>query len=139
MKKLLYAAGTSFLRSFGATFLTWAPGILAATNVSAGVALSIAGLVASLGAGFRALQVFVPQLSWSSLIPNKVAAAWADAFTRAALASFLVSITGWLEAPDYHGWRAAGVAAVTGALAMGFRALQGLGTKGEEPHPDKGA
>lgn len=138
MKKLLYAAGTSFLRSFGATFIMWAPGILAATNASAGVSLSIAGLVASLAAGFRAVQVFVPQLSFASVIPNRIAAAWADAFTRAALASFLVSITGWLEAPDYHGWRAAGVAAVTGAFAMGFRALQGLLSKDEGPNVGKG-
>lgn len=138
MEKLLFAAGTSFLRAFGVAFLMFATGILGATDVHSAVALSIAALLASLAAGLRAVQVFVPLLSWKSLLKNESVSAWADAFTRATLASFLVFVTGWLAAPDYSTWKSVWLAAIVGAAAAGVRALQGLLTTGHDPAPNTG-
>lgn len=138
MEKLLFAAGTAFLRVFGVSFLMFATGILGATDVHAAVALSIAALLASVSAGLRAVQVFVPQFSWGSLVKNPTIAAWVDAFTRAAVSSFLVFVTGWLAAPDYSTWKSVWLAAIVGAITAGVRALQGLLTKGHQPSPATG-
>ena len=137
MTKLLYAAGTAFLRAFAVTFLFAATGLLSAPNLSAAVALSWAALTASLVAGLRALQVFVPGLSWTGLLSQPYAA-WADAFTRMFLASFLTLLTGWLAAPDWATWKSAILAIVLGAATAGLRALQGLITTGESPAPKSG-
>lgn len=137
MQKLLYAAGTAFLRAFGVTFLLAATGILAAPNQSAAVALSWAALVASLVAGIRAVQVFVPGLSFAALFAQPYAA-WIDSFTRAFLASFLTLLTGWLAAPDWSTWKSAVLAIIVGAITAGVRALQGLLTPGETPASDAG-
>lgn len=137
MTKLLYAAATAFLRAFGATFLLAATGILAAPNVDAAIALSIAALIASIAGGLRAIQVFIPQLSFGSLIPQPWAA-WADSFTRAFLATLVVSLEGLLAMPELPNDRSVWLAAITGAVAAGIRALQGLLTPGEQPSPPTG-
>jgi hypothetical protein len=132
MKTLLFAAGTSFLRSFGITFLSFAVGILGATDLSAGTALSISALCASLAAGFRAVQVFIPAISFKGILPIPWAA-YADAAVRQFLAAFLTGITGWLAAPNWQAWHAALLGILTGAAVAAARALQGLLTPGEEP------
>jgi hypothetical protein len=137
MQKLLYAAGTEFLRVFGITFLAFATGILGATNLSSAVALSIAGLAASLAAAIRAVTVFVPSLTFAGLIPQPYAA-WADAFVRAFLANGLATLAGWLAAPNWSAWHAALLGIITGAAVAGVRALQGLFTPGEVPAPGFG-
>ena len=137
MTGLLYAAGTSFLRAFGAAIIVYATGILAAPNKSVAISLSIAALLGSLAAGLRALQVFVPGITFATSVRQPVAA-WLDAFVRAFLATLLVSLTGWLASPDFSTWRSAGLALIVGAGAAGFRALQGLLTSGEQPAPATG-
>lgn len=137
MKKLLYSAGTSFMRAFGVGVLTYSVGILAAPNLSVARALSIAALAASLAAGLRAFQVFVPSISFAAFVKQPIAA-WADAFTRAFLAFGLTGITGWLATPDLATWRTVGLATLTGALTAGIRAIQGLATPGETPAPAAG-
>lgn len=137
MQKLLYAAATAFLRAFGVTFLLAATGILAAPNQTALIALSWAALVASIVAGIRAVQVFIPGLSFAALLAQPYAA-WADAFTRAFLASLLTLLTGWLAAPDWSTWKSAILAVLVGAGTSGVRALQGLLTPGETPAADSG-
>jgi hypothetical protein len=137
MVKLLYAAGTAFLRAFGASLLIFSTGILSAPNMSVALSLSIAALLASIAAGLRAIQVFIPQLSFASLVRQPVAA-WLDSFTRAALSAFVVSATGWLAAPDMANWRSVWIGVIIGAVAAGIRALQGLLTPGEQPAPSKG-
>lgn len=138
VNKLLFAVGTSFLRAFGASLLALGPGILAAPDENAAVALSIAGLTASLAAGLRAIQMYVPVLSVSSWVTNTTLAAWIDAFLRAFLGSLVVFATGWFAAPDWSTWHAAAVGATVGALSAGLRALQGFATKGEFPGTTKG-
>lgn len=137
MVKLLYAAGTAFLRAFGITFLLAVTGILAAPNVDAGVALSVAALIASIAAGLRAIQVFIPQLSFATFIPQP-AGAWVDSFARAFLAALVVAVAGLLEMPELPTGRSVWYAAITGALVAGIRALQGLLTPGEAPKPETG-
>lgn len=137
MTKLLFAALTAFGRAFGATFLLAATGIVAAPNVDTAVALSIAALIASIVAGLRAIQVFIPQLSFGSLIPQPYGAL-ADSFARAFLATLVVSVQGLLAMPELPTDRSVWFAAFTGALAAGIRALQGLLTPGESPAPDTG-
>lgn len=137
MTTLLFAAGTAFLRSFGVTFLLALTGILAAPNVEAAVALSIAALVASIVAGLRTIQVFIPQLSFGSLIPQPYGA-WADAFARAFLAALVTALGGLLAMPELPTDTSVWFAALTGALVVGVRALQGLATPGESPSPPTG-
>ena len=137
MVALLYAALTAFARAFGVTFLLAVTGILAAPNVDAAVALSIAALIASIVAGLRAIQVFIPQLSFAEFIPQPYAA-WLDSFTRAALAALVTALTGWLAMPDLSTDRAFWYALITGVLAAGVRAVQGLLTPQEHPAPETG-
>jgi len=137
MTKLLYAASTAFLRAFGITFLMAATGIAAAPNVAAAQALSIAALIASIAGGLRAIQVFIPQLSFATFVPQPFAA-WLDAFVRAFLAAFVTAVLGLLAMPELPHDRSVWFAAITGALVAGLRALQGLVTPGEDPAPDTG-
>lgn len=134
MNKLLFAAMTAFGRAFIVTFLLAATGILSAPNQEAAVALSWAALVASIVAGLRAVQVFVPQMSFAEFFPQPIAA-WVDAFSLAFLASFITLLTGWLASPDWSTWKSALTAVLIGALTSGARVLQGLATSGDEPAP----
>jgi hypothetical protein len=138
MQKLLYAAGTSFLRAFGVTFLFAATGLLNAPDFSTARALSWAALAASLTAGLRAVQVFIPQISFSSFVTPPSLAAWIDAAARAGVAAFITGVTGWLAAPDLHTWRAALLAVFIGVGTAIARALQGLVSPGERPQASKG-
>jgi hypothetical protein len=135
--KLLYAAATAFLRAFAITFLMAATGIAAAPNVGAATALSIAALIASVAGGLRAIQVFIPLLSFGSFVRQPIAA-FADAFVRAFLATLVVSVQGLLAMPELPTDRSIWFAAVTGALVAGLRALQGLVTPAESPAPGTG-
>lgn len=137
MTVLFERAGASFLRAFGVSFLLLATGILNAPNVDEARALSIAALLASIAAGLRAIQVFVPEISFSAILPQPWAA-WVDSFTRAAFAAFLITILGWLAAPDLGTWKSILLGALVGAVTAGVRALQGLLTTGEEPVAGKG-
>lgn len=137
MQKLLYAAGTSFLRAFGVTFLSFAAGILGATNLGAARALSIAALAASVAAGLRAVQVFVPGISFKALLPLPYAA-YVDAFVRTFVATFTVTVAGWLAAPNWGAGKAVLYGALTGAAVAAVRAVQGLVTPGETPVPTNG-
>lgn len=137
MNKLLFAAWTAFGRAFAVTFLLAATGILSAPNQDAAVALSWAALVASIVAGLRAAQVIIPKLTFAGLFPQPYAA-WVDSFVRAFLATFVTLLTGWLAAPEWSTWKSAVTAVVIGALTAGVRALQGLATSGDTPHPAAG-
>ena len=140
MKALLAAAGRTFLKAFGASVIILAPGVLSAPDLNQAYGLGVAALFASVAAGIRAIQVFVPQLSFVGLLPDryKVVAAWVDAFVRGFLGAFLVSILGVLNAPDLATGRALLTAALVGALVAAFRALEGLLTKTEQPAPNTG-
>jgi hypothetical protein len=137
MNKLLFAAMTAFGRAFLVTFLLAATGILSAPDQTTAVALSLAAFVASIVAGLRALQVFIPQISFKPFLPDPIGA-WVDAFVLAFLASFVTLLTGWLAAPDWSTWRSALTAMVVGALTAAVRALQGLVTNGDRPAPTTG-
>ena len=131
-KDTLSAAGRAFLIAFGASVLALSTGILAAPNQDAMLALAVASLFASVAAGVKAIQVFVPQLSFGAYVKQPFGA-WLDAFLQGGIGAFLVSVIGILAAPDMATWKALTVAAVIGSLQAGFRALQGVVTKGEEP------
>lgn len=137
MKSLLAQVGREFLKAFGASVVILAPGVLAAPDLHQSYMLGVAALFASVAAGVKAIQVFVPQLSFSAFLPQP-AAAWVDAFVRGGLGAFLVSILGVLNAPDLATGRSLLVAALVGALVAGARALEGLLTQGEQPAPNTG-
>lgn len=137
MEKLLFAALTSFGRSFGITFIGFAVGILGATDVSSARALSIAALAASVAAALRTVQVFIPQLSFAALLPQPWAA-YVDAFARQFLAVGTTTLAGWLAAPNWGAWHSALLGILTGAAVAGVRALQGLLTPGQTPAPATG-
>lgn len=137
-EKFLFAVGTSFGRAFGITFLSSAVGILGATNTSAAIALSIAALGASVAAGLRSIQVFIlliggPDISFSRIF-GKVWGAYADAFVRVFLATFTISVAGWLAAPNWGFWHSAFYGALQGAAVAAVRALQGAVNPDETPN-----
>ena len=72
MKNLLAQAGRAALKAFVVTFLTFASGLLAATNLKEFSALAVGALVASGVAALKAVQVFVPSLSFAGLIITRV-------------------------------------------------------------------
>jgi hypothetical protein len=129
---LLAAAGRAFLRAFIGSFVTLLLGVLAAPNLDQAYGVGVAALIASVAAGIRAIQEFVPQLSLSGWIPN-VYASWADAFLRAFVGSLVVTLPGVLDAPDFSTGKALAVAAVIGALTTAVRVIQGLLTPTETP------
>src|SRR5574342_859374 len=124
-KEILSAAGRAFIGAFAVSVVALSTGILAAPNLSEAKALAVAALFASVAAGVKALQEFVPALRFGSYVPQPYGA-YLDAFVQAGLGAFLVSFVGVLAAPNLAEAKALGVAAVVGALMSGFRALQGL-------------
>lgn len=134
MTVVLERAGASFLRAFGAAIITYGIGVLAAPDLHSGVVLGAAAIAASIAAGLRAVQVFVPQLSFKSLIPG-TPGALVDSFARAFIGVLITASAGWLAAPDLTTWKAVATGAIVGAFAAGLRALQGLTTSGEQPNP----
>jgi hypothetical protein len=137
MKEVLAQAGREFLRAFGAALIILIPGVLAAPDLQTMLALGVGALAASIAAGLKAVQAFVPALSFSGLVSQPLAA-WLDAFVRAFVAALLVFAIGMLSAPELQFEKAAIVAALVAALSAGFRALEGLLTKGEQPAPSQG-
>ena len=119
MTAVLSNAGRSFLRAFAASLILFLPGFVSAPNLDQSYALGVSALVASIAAGLRALQDFVPQLQ----VPGR----WGDyigSFLRAFIAQGLVLTLGILNAPDLNVGKAAIVAVLTGALTAGFVAIQ---------------
>lgn len=116
---VLSNAGRSFLRAFVASIVVYAPGILQAPDLSAMKSVGTAALVASLAAGLRALQDFIPALQ----VPGKFGD-FIGSFARAAISAFVASVLGILEAPNLTITSGAIVAVITGALAAGALAAQ---------------
>src|SRR3970040_3209116 len=134
LKNLLSSAGRAFIAAFAVSALTLSTGILAAPNLNEAFALGVAALFASVAAGIKVLQEFVPQLRFGNYVAQPFGA-YLDAFLQAALRTFLVLLVGILNAPDLATAKALATAAFIGALMAGFRALQGLVTPGELPSP----
>lgn len=133
MKGLLSAAGRSFLRAFVASAVLLFPGVLAAPDLNQSKALGVAAIIASIAAGIKALQTFVPQLQFPGTYGEVL-----SSFVRGFLGAFLTSVLGILDAPDLSTLKSAAFAALTGALAAGITAMQGYFTVGDSPAPNKG-
>jgi hypothetical protein len=140
MLVLISEAGRSFLRAFGAALIVLIPGILAAPNLTVALSLSGAALIAAITMGIKAVQVFVPALSFKSLIPARFVGYgnYVDSFARAAIAAFIVGVLGWLALPNLDFSRSVIFGIITGALAAGIRAIQGALTPGDVPTPQSG-
>jgi hypothetical protein len=140
MLELLSEAGRSFLRAFFGSLLILLPGVLAAPNLDATVGLGVAALIASLAAGLKAIQVFIPQLSFASVLPASVKQYYAivDSAVRAFIAAFVVSVLGWLAMPDLSVSKSLVVAALVAAVTAAVRAVQGALTPGDVPAPATG-
>jgi hypothetical protein len=133
MSVLLGAAGRAFLRAFGASLLILLPGILAAPNFEQVGGLAVAAIIASLAAGIRALQAFVPQLT----IGGKYGPILEEGL-RTLIAGFFVLALGALAAPNLTEGKAILVGGLAGIVAAAIRAIQGLLAPAETPQPDKG-
>ena len=138
MTGLLSNAGRSFLRAFAGTLLVFIPGVLAAPNLGATRGLALAATVASLAAGLKAIQVFIPSLSFASLVGNSFFSSLLDSFARAFLGSFTTLMIGLLGAPEFSASKSAIVAALVAAVTTGIRGVQGLATSSEEPSAGSG-
>jgi hypothetical protein len=140
MLVLLSEMGRSFLRAFAGSLIVLLPGLLSAPDLNGAVALGIAALVASVAMGLKAVQVFIPQLTFKSLLPARLAG-WGntvDSFVRAFLGALIVGLTGWLAMPSLDFSKAALTALLVGAITAAFRVLQGLLTSGDVPAPNTG-
>lgn len=140
MRATLSAAGRAFLRAFVGSVIVLAPGILAAPDLNQSKALGVAALLSSIAAGVRAIQVFVPELSFAGLLPERyrLFGEYVDNFTRAFLATFLTLFLGVLDAPDLNAARAAIAGLLVGGLAAGVLAVQKTFQSGENPAPNIG-
>jgi hypothetical protein len=134
-KSLLSSMGRAFIGAFAVSALALSTGILAAPNLNQAYALGVAALFASVAAGVKALQEFVPALQFGQYIKQPFGA-YLDAFVQAGIGALLVSLIGVLNAPDLATARSLGLAALVGALMAGFRAVQGLVTPNEHPAPN---
>lgn len=119
-------------RSMLAALLVVAIGISASPNFDGAVALGLAGLISIVAAGLTAVQAYVPFLSLQSYIPG-IAGKMADAFVRAGLGAFLVSVLGWLAMPDLSTWKSLLIASIVGGINAGLRAIQGAADPNEGP------
>lgn len=145
LKNLLEKAGASFMRAFGGSIVTLAPGILSAPDLNNAVLLATAALISSITAGIKSIQVLVPEFTFGALFvkllgPTKGQAvgAYADSFARAFLGTFLTLAPGVYTAPDLGSAKAAAAGLLVGAAAAGARAVEALFTKGESPLPSVG-
>lgn len=138
MTGLLSNAGRSFLRAFAGSLLVFLPGVLAAPNLNAVRGLALAATVASIAAGIKSVQVFIPALSFSSLVSSAFLGSLLDSFARAFLGTFSTLLLGLLSAPDFSPSKSALVAVIVGSVTAGTRALQGLSTTSESPSNGSG-
>lgn len=137
MKELLGAAGRAFLRTFAAALIVYAAGISQAKNLNELLALGAAALLGALAAGLRALQAYVPKLTFAHWIGGP-AGPIVDSFAHGFLAAFIAAWIGILGLPSLSSWHAAILAAIVGAFNAGIRAAQGALTHGEAPAPSSG-
>lgn len=137
MLHLLSEAGRSFLRAFIGALLIFIPGVLAAPDLNAMVGLATAAMIASVAAGLKAVQVFVPQLSFASVMDSQYYVLL-DSFARAFLATFLVMVVDLLSQPNPDLQRSAIIGVLVAAVTAGVRALQGFLSQGERPAPQSG-
>lgn len=137
MRELLSEAGRSFLRAFAGSLLILVPGVLAAPDLGGMKALGVAALISSAAAGIKAIQVFVPRLSFAELVGERYGV-WVDSAARAFLGALLVLLPGVLDAPDLGQSKALLTAAIIAAVTAAIRALQGVLTQGEFPNPSGG-
>lgn len=136
MRTWLSAAGRSFLRAFGAALIVLIPGILAAPSLHNATLIGAAALLASVAAGIRAIQAYIPALTVAKYLgPLGV---YVDAFLRAFIGALVILLPGVLGAPDLRTGTGLITAALIGSFAAGIRALQGMLTSGESPLPQHG-
>ena len=137
MRQLFSEVGRAFIRAFVASLVTFLVGILAAPNLVDALALAVAALIASVDAGFKAVQVFIPKLTLAAHVPSAYVHI-ADAALRAFVATVLVLLPGVWVAPDFQTARSLFIGVIISALTAAVRAVQGLGTVGESPAPSRG-
>jgi hypothetical protein len=124
------------LRAFGGALIVLAPGILNAPSLDNAKLVGVAALVASVAAGIRAVQAYIPALTVAKYLgPLGV---YVDSFLRAFLGSLVIMLPGALDAPNLHTGTGLATAALIGAFTAGIRALQGMLTSGESPAPQLG-
>lgn len=133
MRTLLSSMGRAFLRAFAASAVIMGVGVLSAPNLDSMYALAVAALIASLSAGLKAIQVFVPKLSFGGEYGEIISVS-----VQAGVSAFLVSVIGILDAPEFGVTRSLLIGVVVAVGTAVLRALQGLFSAGESPSPGNG-
>lgn len=134
MRVILSAMGRAFLRDGLVALLIFGAGIWAAPNLDQRYAIAVAASYAALAAGFRAVRVFVPQLSEAVARALHVPVAYAEVVITGIstfLSGLIVGLTGFFEAPDFATGKAAFIAAMIGVGAGLSRLIQAWLTPGE--------
>lgn len=137
MRVILSAMGRAFLRDGIVALLIFGAGIWTAPNLDQRYAIAAAASYAALAAGFRALRVFVPQLSAALASALHVPLAYSEVVLTgltSVISGFIVGSIGFFEAPDFAEGKAAFIAALIGIGTALSRLIQAFLTPGE-PSP----
>lgn len=134
MRVILSAMGRAFLRDGLVALLVFGAGIWAAPDLSQRYAIAVAASYAALAAGFRAVRVFVPQLSDAVARKLRIPIAYAEVGITAistAISGFIAGAIGFFEAPNFDAGKAAFIAAMIGVGTGLSRLIQAWLTPGE--------
>lgn len=138
MREVLSEAGRSFLRAFGGSLLVLVPGFLSAPDLNAQKSMAVAALIASVVSGIKAVQVFIPRLSFAELVGEK----WGvlvDSAARAFLGAVFVLLPGVLYAPNLSESKGLLVAALIAGVTAVVRVLQGFFPEVQDPQEARAA
>jgi hypothetical protein len=115
----------SLLRGFLGAAIPVLAGLSSVPDLDGTKALIITAIVAGGAAVLRLVQELIPSLTTASLLGGYASyAAIVDSFLRAALSSLAVFGLGVLTAPELSLSGALVVAAITGAITAGIRAIE---------------
>jgi hypothetical protein len=134
MRVILSAMGRAFLRDGLIALLIFGAGIWSAPNLNQRYAIAAAASYAALAAGFRAIRVFVPQLSVAIESKLHLPMAYAEVVLTgisSVISAFIVGSIGFFEAPNTSEGKAAFIAAMMGLGTALSRLIQAWLTPGE--------
>lgn len=134
MRVILSAMGRAFLRDGLVALLVFGAGIWAAPNLDQRYAIAAAASYAALAAGFRAVRVFVPQLSSALASRLHVPLAYSEVVLTGVstlISGFIAGSVGFFEAPNFAEGKAAFIAAMVAVGTALSRLIQAWLTPGE--------
>lgn len=123
MQRLLELMGRTALKVFLSSLVVYAAGWAYVPNLNGLIAVGGAAIVAALAMALKAIQVYIPQLTFEQYV-GELYGKLLDAFVHGFLGAFVTAVIGILSLPDMSTWKSALFGAVVGALNTGLKALE---------------